>query len=261
VPRRTNTFQRLIAFIEAQLAPHGARVRESVLLDALDGTGPREVDVLIEGAIGDHPVRIAVECRDHLRRQPITWIEQLDGTYRSLPVDKVLAVSKSGFTKAAITRARLVGITTYTLKEALAADWPAEFTKWRAGLVVWTYHLTSAGIEYASDDVPKPIGDELASARVEGPDGANVSTLGEAALQLYHLHGEQAANDATGSKVGVWWNEGPGKEWEINVRFDVHNRFLVGSDGNRYPIKSIVLLLKGSFQLIAGEHSGVPKFV
>lgn len=121
MPQRSNDFQRLIYWIEKQLAGE-ARVVESLLLPDRDGT-PREIDITIESAAGVHPVRIAIECRDHARPADVTWIEQLYGKYRDLPVSQVVAVSKAGFTRAARAKAAAYNIRALTLNKASHADW------------------------------------------------------------------------------------------------------------------------------------------
>jgi Restriction endonuclease len=128
MPRRTNDFQRLITLIEARLAPD-AVVRESVLLRDTKTGQEREVDVLMETTSGIHAIRIAVECRDHARPATAEWIDQLQGKYRDLEVDKVIAVARAGFTAGARKKAEALGIGTLTLEEADTIDWPREIAQ------------------------------------------------------------------------------------------------------------------------------------
>lgn len=124
MPARSNAFQRLIFAIEQTLAPTGVVVTESKILIDRDGAS-REVDVLIEGGVSAHPVRIAIECRDRRRPADVTWIDELHGKYRDLPVNKVVAVSRTGFTAAALRKAVALGISTLTLPAASRFDWAA----------------------------------------------------------------------------------------------------------------------------------------
>jgi hypothetical protein len=55
MPKRTNDFQRLVYIVRASLA-HGATVTESKMLTDRATKRKREVDVCIEGHIGQHPV-------------------------------------------------------------------------------------------------------------------------------------------------------------------------------------------------------------
>ena len=126
MPRRSNDFQRMIAEIYRQLAPTGARVSESALVRELSSGSYREVDVLIEHVVVDTDVVIAVECRDRRRPSDLVWIDELIGKYAHLPVDRVIAVSRSGFSDAARQKAKASRIELRTLDECTRADWPHE---------------------------------------------------------------------------------------------------------------------------------------
>lgn len=80
-----------------------------------DGT-EREVDVLLTFSQSGLPVRIAIECRNWRIKHDVAWIDLLIGKYRDLGIDKVVAVSSTGFTPAAIAKAKDVGIVTLTLR-------------------------------------------------------------------------------------------------------------------------------------------------
>lgn len=51
-----------------------------------------------------------VECRDHQSRQDVQWIEELIGRRASLKADAIIAVSSSGFTAGALSKAKNYGI-------------------------------------------------------------------------------------------------------------------------------------------------------
>lgn len=123
VPARTNDFQRLIHTIEQLTAVAGATVEESVLLEDLTTGARREVDVLVTPPGGPRAVRVGVECRDHARPADVTWIEQLRAKYDCLPVDRVVAVSRRGFTAEALAKGRVLKVETLSLDEAEAFDW------------------------------------------------------------------------------------------------------------------------------------------
>ena len=127
VPKRSNKFQRLVHHIYEQLAPAGATVTESAMLRERGTSHQREVDILMEQKIGDHQIRMAVECRGRSRKDSVEWIDGLIGKYRNLDVDKVVAVSKSGFSEAASDKAKAHGIDVRTLKQALGQDWNKKF--------------------------------------------------------------------------------------------------------------------------------------
>ena len=106
MPKRTNPFQRVVRSLYEVLAPLGATVEESALLTETPTGSEREIDVLITFPTLGTQLRIAVECRDHDRPQTVEWIDSLIGKYSNLPIDKVIAVSDSGFTPAAELKAK-----------------------------------------------------------------------------------------------------------------------------------------------------------
>jgi len=57
-----------------------------------------------------------VECRNHKVRQNTKWIEELYGRKSSLNADKIIGVSKSGFTKGAIAKAKRFSIPLHHLE-------------------------------------------------------------------------------------------------------------------------------------------------
>lgn len=248
MPPRTNDFQQLIAFIETQLAPAGATVTESAMVEPLDGSAAREVDVLIEASIGTHDISIALECRDHERPQDRTWIDQLVGKYRSLPIDRVIAVSSSGFTPGAEEQARGADITTLALEEALELDWAEAFTRWQMGLIVWYHPLISARIAYCSDDPPDIPGELLKGCTVTNTTGTLNSTFEQDVLDLWKKHAPDAVREWSKDGMQELWSSGEGKEWDVEVPFDAHGKFLVDPSGRKHQIKKVTLTLRCHFE-------------
>ncbi len=122
MPRRTNPFQNLSAAIMVVFYEPDYLVEESVL-ERNPRTGViREIDIRITNRKNPKD-RILIECRAHGRRQDVQWIDALDGKARSLGFLKIVAVSSSGFTKAAITEAHDRGIDVLHLKQAEEVDW------------------------------------------------------------------------------------------------------------------------------------------
>src|SRR5918994_4742947 len=77
MPKRTNSFQRLVAIVEDQLQPLGVEVTESKeFRDSVTGK-LREVDIAIGTKVGVHSVTIGIECIDHKRPAAVTWIERI----------------------------------------------------------------------------------------------------------------------------------------------------------------------------------------
>jgi hypothetical protein len=117
----------------------------------------REVDILIEKCVNGKTVRIAVECRDRADRDDIEWIDGLIGKYKNLEVHKVIAVSNSGFSRAAFLKAKVNHIELRTLEEASQIDFEREFKK--LGMVYVSPHTFKPhnySLEFASPISYKP---------------------------------------------------------------------------------------------------------
>ena len=136
MPKTTNEFQELIATIYEQITPRDGKVTESGMVFDQDTSTLREVDILVEYRYAHHDFRVIIECRDRSRKGTVQWIDELIGKTRSLAVNKVVAVSKEGFTKTAISKARAHGIDTLTVEEATGTDWQAYLIK--PGIVVFS---------------------------------------------------------------------------------------------------------------------------
>jgi len=125
VPKRSNEFQALLAYLYQVIAPTGATVTESALLSERDGGAQREVDILIEHEVAGHPVLIAIECRDRRRQETVEWIDGLIGKYATLPVDKVVAVTSAKFSAAAKAKAAASRIDLMNAEDARKIEWAA----------------------------------------------------------------------------------------------------------------------------------------
>lgn len=127
MPKRSNEFQALIKSIYAAMSNvEGGSVTESAMLYE-PNEKPREVDILIEREMYGHKLKIAIECRDRSRKDDIEWIDGLIGKYKNLKIDRIVAVSKSGFSSPAIDKARENRIDIRTYEKLLETDWPREF--------------------------------------------------------------------------------------------------------------------------------------
>lgn len=122
MPKRSNQFQRLILLINHCIG-HDARVTESALVtDSITGE-PREVDIVLNLTAYSYPFSIGVEVRGRNRKADTTWIECMHAKHESLPLDKLVLVSESGFTNPALRKAAFYGIEVVTIEDALETDW------------------------------------------------------------------------------------------------------------------------------------------
>jgi hypothetical protein len=248
MPQRTNDFQTLVHFLEAQLAPTGATVRESALVTPMDGGEPVEIDVLIEASIGHHPIRVALECRDHSRPSTVEWVNELIGRYAALPVDHVVAVSRRGFTSGARSRAEGSKIHLFTLDEAREEDWPTVFRGWRLAFIQVTPRLARLQITYKSDE-PCLQEQVLPSSPIVNGAGTTKSTVLEDVQMLYQSQVPRLLREWWPTQATELLKENPPKDREVEFYFNAIDRFMVTPDGRRLPIETIYLTLVCSFTI------------
>lgn len=134
MPKRSNSFQQLVYLIQHQLSRiSGAAVTESKLLaDRVDGM-LREADIVVELEQHGVPMVLCFECKDHVGKIDLPQMEQIATMYGRL-CDKVVVVSRSGFTRPALARARSEGIETITFSAARAVDWKRAYIDQYANL-------------------------------------------------------------------------------------------------------------------------------
>ena len=115
--REGRDFKQLIEKLEKILLPEKAIIRSPDFIEDKITGQKREVDISIRMDIGSVPILILVECRDRKADQDTTWIEQIHTKTNDLNANKVIAVSSSGFSDNAVTKASHYGIETRTYGE------------------------------------------------------------------------------------------------------------------------------------------------
>ena len=185
MPQRTNWFQDLITKIEQTLAPHGASVAASKMLtDSVTGK-QREVDAVIEmDGNNGRIVKIGIECVDHSRKADVTWIESIAQKHAHLPIDRTVAVSKLGFTEAALEKAQFFHIDALSLKQAEAASWTqmllTHFSFVSAYLEVIGVSFIAGGSQWALNEFTLAVGnDHLKDAMLYLSNGTEFHTINE----------------------------------------------------------------------------------
>jgi hypothetical protein len=103
MPKRTTPFQAMVRMVrEHYVQPHVTITESKFLRDAVTGI-EREVDVVIEGELDGEPMVISAEVIEHNRPTTLTWVEQMLRKHRDLPTNRLLLVSKSGFSAKALS--------------------------------------------------------------------------------------------------------------------------------------------------------------
>jgi Restriction endonuclease len=112
---------------------------------------PRQIDITIKR--GDDVT--LVECRLHKERQDVKWIEELMGRRSSLRAASVIAVSNSGFTKGAVTKAKAHGIFLRELDQLS----PDEVRAWGCSIAMTLYYYEYKDLElsllFQPQSIPK----------------------------------------------------------------------------------------------------------
>ncbi len=82
------------------------KLEESAMLLDRETECPREVDIVLRGQINGHSIIVSVEVRDRKRPADSPWVEQMLAKHECLLTNKLILVSASGFSKAALQKAK-----------------------------------------------------------------------------------------------------------------------------------------------------------
>jgi hypothetical protein len=99
VPNDGKALEALVALIEKLHLPEGFKISPNKRVYNRDGIQVAELDVLVEGRLGTTDLKWLIECRDRPSEgpAPCSWIEQLITRKERLKLNKVIAVSTTGF--------------------------------------------------------------------------------------------------------------------------------------------------------------------
>jgi hypothetical protein len=123
MPRRSTLIQRVVFQLQRQIFNAGAVEESAMLEDSLTET-VREVDIVIRTKVAKLPLTIAIECTEGKRLATVEWVEQMHAKHLSLPTDKLVLVSASGFSKAAQQKASLFKIDLVKFLLDSKTSWP-----------------------------------------------------------------------------------------------------------------------------------------
>lgn len=123
MPKRTNEFQSLVHQITRQLQPLGAKIEESRLLVDKTMNKQREVDIVVQLQAGPHPVVICLECYSGKRPADVGWVDRMHATHQALNTNKLVLVSRKGFTRDAAEKAKHYGHEAVSIRDASKLDW------------------------------------------------------------------------------------------------------------------------------------------
>jgi len=188
MPKRSNKFQKLITAIHACVA-NDLSVEESAFLVDAETGDKREVDVVLRSQHGGYPIVLTVEVIDRSRRAGSGWIEEMACKHQALETKRLVLISRSGFTRAAMKKAKFRKIEALTIEEACATDWNLALRLEGQGVFqLFNIRFTcSAHIAGKREWQPAPL-----SARVFLPGGEHPSVGDIAAFVLFNPKIKQA---------------------------------------------------------------------
>ena len=112
MPKRSNDFQKLVLYLNKHKHPNVEIVESKELIDNVTSE-PREVDVFITTCLGNYKLNISIECIEKKNRKAdVSWVEMMKAKHDKLETNKLILVSKSGFSKQAIKFAAFHNIQT-----------------------------------------------------------------------------------------------------------------------------------------------------
>lgn len=170
VPNAGASLEDLVSEIEGYLLGEGFDVSSRVQVFDDEGLQTAELDVEVVGRVGSSSVRWVFECRDRPSDGPagVAWIEQLAGRRSRLRVDKMFAVSTTGFSAQARNLAEEQGIVLRTV--AQLSDVQEEFMVKQVALIEQRISKVGAAGIRAED------GSRAASVRMRDPRYRRVGT-------------------------------------------------------------------------------------
>jgi hypothetical protein len=103
MPKRSTPFQATVRLVREHFAEPGVTVTESKFLRDVVLNVDREVDVVIEGHVDGEPITVSLEVNERGRPATLPWVQEMIQKHRNLPTNRLVLVSRSGFTQNALT--------------------------------------------------------------------------------------------------------------------------------------------------------------
>lgn len=122
VPKSGKPFEDLITWIQ-QSVHEKAQIIPNEKVRDIHTNRTRQIDISIRLSDGPTHLFVMVEVRDHARPVNVSYIEEINSKKQSVGANAAFIVSRSGFTKPALEKAKHLAIQTLTYEEALKSDW------------------------------------------------------------------------------------------------------------------------------------------
>ena len=126
-PRSGRGFEHLVDMIERMHSVGGARVEFDAHVLGQDTGEMRQIDVAVWIGSNHNDLLIDIECRDHARPLALPSVEGLITKARDVRANKLIVVSRRGYSPGAMNALATAGATALTLDERGDAEWPDWF--------------------------------------------------------------------------------------------------------------------------------------
>jgi len=117
MPRKGREREKLVAKIEQVLNGTDVEIKSPDYIVGINSKELREIDVSLRARMGSTSLLVILEVRDRGKKEGVSWIEQLAEKREDVQASKVVAVSTSGFSKAAQNTAAHLGIELRVVEE------------------------------------------------------------------------------------------------------------------------------------------------
>lgn len=142
-------FQDIIADIQSQLSKDSEVKSPDYIMGVVTNI-KREVDVSIRSRIGLHDILTVIECRDHERPVDVTYIEQMVTKRDDVRANKLIVISRNGFTQTASDLARIRGIELLKFGDSEDFNWD-EFISTRV-ITIHQKHFDILSLDFIMKD-------------------------------------------------------------------------------------------------------------
>lgn len=117
-------FEDLVFKIQKELASD-AEVKKNDRIFGQDTKTYRQIDISIRCNIGQYPILIIIDCKDHLAPLDVKDVGEFSSMVHDVQANKGALISSRGFTKSAIESAKTYGIETLRLLDTQNINWKA----------------------------------------------------------------------------------------------------------------------------------------
>jgi hypothetical protein len=159
----------------------------------------------------------------------VEWIDALLGKYRDLPVDRIVAVSRTGFTAGAQAKANATKVETRTLREALAANWPSDLEPANVARIQVYVHPELITID-STPQLERRTVLRAISSGTEMPIGEYFRQTHGA---VYEQFMTELGNDSE-KRFGTMQDLNREHKW--GCAFQAHDTVLITSEGSRHTL-------------------------